>query len=89
MLGTTKHIVANDSKQFAKEIAKFIDSKDQKRGDKSMKEKDKEKDKGKSLMDRIREQKKKGSGSASGPKSKDDDENSTDYWPLIRKVQVK
>lgn len=89
MLGTTKHIVANDSKQFAKEIAKFIDSKDQKRGDKSKKDKAKEKDKGKSLMDRIREQNKKGSGSASGSKSKDDDENGPAYWPLIRQVQVK
>jgi hypothetical protein len=31
-LGTTKKIVAQDSKIFAQEIAKYIDSKDQKRG---------------------------------------------------------
>lgn len=89
MLGTTKHIVSNNSKQFAKEISKYIDSKDQKRGDKSKKAKAKDKDKGTSLMDRLREQNKKGSGSASGSKSKDNDENGPAYWPLIRQVQVK
>lgn len=38
-LGTTKKICATDSKIFAKEISKYIDSKDQKRG----KDKDKKK----------------------------------------------
>jgi hypothetical protein len=50
ILGTTKKIVARDSKIFAQEIAKYIDSKDQKRGkkkDKEAKKKDKdEKDAG-------------------------------------------
>ncbi|KAI9063349.1 hypothetical protein FKP32DRAFT_1592405 [Trametes sanguinea] len=46
LLGTTKHISAPDSKTFAKEISKYIDSKDQKRGDKKdKKDKDKKKDK--------------------------------------------
>ncbi|EAU84723.2 hypothetical protein CC1G_00242 [Coprinopsis cinerea okayama7 len=53
ILGTTKKIVAKDSKQFGKEIAKYIDSKDQKRGDK--KDKKKEKKKEKSVMDKVRE----------------------------------
>lgn len=45
-MGTTKHISAADSKQFAKEIAKYIDSKD-KRGDRKKKlPSDKEKEKG-------------------------------------------
>ena len=34
ILGTTKRVVANNSKEFGKEIAKYIDSKNQKRGDK-------------------------------------------------------
>ena len=46
LLGTTKHISSPDSKTFAKEISKYIDSKDQKRGDKKDK-KDKKKDKDK------------------------------------------
>ncbi|KAH9943050.1 uncharacterized protein BXZ73DRAFT_40115 [Epithele typhae] len=43
LLGTTKQISSPDSKAFAKEISKYIDSKDQKRGDKKDKKKDKEK----------------------------------------------
>ncbi|KAH7922469.1 hypothetical protein BV22DRAFT_1106623 [Leucogyrophana mollusca] len=42
ILGTTKNIVAKDSKTFSHEIGKYIDSKDQKRSDKK---KDKKKDK--------------------------------------------
>lgn len=34
-LGTTKRIVAKNSAQFSQEIAKFIDSKERKRGEKS------------------------------------------------------
>ncbi|TBU32140.1 hypothetical protein BD311DRAFT_775680 [Dichomitus squalens] len=45
LLGTTKQICAPDSRTFAKEIGKYIDSKDQKRGDKKDKKKDKDKDK--------------------------------------------
>jgi len=35
ILGTTKHVVANTSEEFGKEIAKYIDSKNQKCGDKA------------------------------------------------------
>lgn len=45
LLGTTKKITAKDSKEFAKEIAKYIDSKDQDRGKKSKDKKDKDKKK--------------------------------------------
>ncbi|OSC99144.1 hypothetical protein PYCCODRAFT_1446932 [Trametes coccinea BRFM310] len=46
LLGTTKHISAPDSRAFAKEVSKYIDSKDQKRGSKKdKKDKDKKKDK--------------------------------------------
>jgi hypothetical protein len=38
ILGTTKHVVASTSKEFGKEIAKYIDSKNQKRGDKGKKD---------------------------------------------------
>ncbi|KAI0773956.1 hypothetical protein C8Q74DRAFT_798482 [Fomes fomentarius] len=43
LLGTTKHISAPESRTFAKDISKYIDSKDQKRGDKKDKKKDKDK----------------------------------------------
>ncbi|TDL29353.1 hypothetical protein BD410DRAFT_18164 [Rickenella mellea] len=39
LLGTTKKIIAKNSKEFAREISKYIDSKDQKRGDKKKKDK--------------------------------------------------
>ncbi|KAJ7276327.1 hypothetical protein B0H12DRAFT_1084814 [Mycena haematopus] len=45
ILGQTKKIVARDSKAFGIEIAKYIDSKDQKRGKDKDKSKDKSKDK--------------------------------------------
>src|SRR6266545_2352067 len=55
ILGITKTISAKDSKSFSKEIAKYIDSKDQKRGKKDKDgKKDKEKNKGPSLMDKVR-----------------------------------
>ena len=38
ILGTTKRVIANNSKEFGKEIAKYIDSKNQKRGDKGKKD---------------------------------------------------
>lgn len=100
-MGTTKHIIANNSKTFGKEIGKYIDSKDQKRSDKSKKkdktkEKDKkEREKGKSLIEQIREQnKKKNAALGIGPppsssKDRDDDEDGPAFWPLIRQVQVK
>ncbi|KAF8193876.1 hypothetical protein K438DRAFT_826817 [Mycena galopus ATCC 62051] len=48
ILGETEKIVAKDSKAFGKEIAKYIDSEDQRRGnDKDKKDKDKNKNKDK------------------------------------------
>lgn len=94
--------MANDSKSFAKEIGKYIDSKDQKRGEKSKKDKAKEKEKkekqkGKSLIEKMREQNKSknaslGIGAGQGSKSAakpEDDPDGPAYWPLIRQVQVK
>lgn len=82
ILGTTKHICANDSKSFAKEIAKYIDSKDQKRGDKKDK-KEKEKAKELSMMDKLM----KNLGKDSGKKKESYDEPA--FWPLIRQVNVR
>ena len=96
MLGTTKHIVANDSRSFAKEIGKYIDSKDQKRGDKKDKKANKQKkDQGKSLIEKLREQNQK-NGAGAGAKGNghkrredDDDPDGPAFWPLIRQVRVK
>jgi hypothetical protein len=76
VLGTTKKISAKNSSTFAQEIAKYIDSKDQKRGSK----KDKTKVSDKSPMslltkDKNKETKKKDHGPA--------------LWPLIRQVNVR
>ncbi|KAG2369878.1 hypothetical protein BDR07DRAFT_1526349 [Suillus spraguei] len=76
VLGTTKKISAKNSTIFAQEIAKYIDSKDQKRGSK----KDKIKVFDGSLMslitkDKNKETKKKDHGPA--------------LWPLIRQVNVR
>ncbi|KZT24461.1 hypothetical protein NEOLEDRAFT_1134832 [Neolentinus lepideus HHB14362 ss-1] len=87
ILGTTKNIVAKDSKAFAQEISKYIDSKDQKRGDKKKdkeKSKDKEeKSKGQSLMDMLRGE--------SGKKKEKEKESgdSAAFWPIIRQVRVR
>jgi hypothetical protein len=91
ILGTTKTIVAKDSKVFAKEIGKYIDSKDQKRGSKKDKDGDKDKSKGPSLMDKVR--------SAAGlpnrntdkskKTSKTNDPDAPALWPLIRQVNVR
>ncbi|KAH9951754.1 Dynamin family-domain-containing protein [Amylocystis lapponica] len=89
ILGTTKHITANDSKTFGKEIGKYIDSKDQKRGDKKDKKgkekKDKEKEKEKPKENILSKFLKDNSG-----KKKDkDDVDGPAYWPLIRQVNVR
>ncbi|KAJ7179922.1 hypothetical protein C8R43DRAFT_870220 [Mycena crocata] len=55
ILGATKNIVAKDSKTFGAEIAKYIDSKDQKKKDKDKKEKRKEKDNTPALWPLIRQ----------------------------------
>jgi len=82
ILGTTKTITAKDSKAFAKEIGKYIDSKDQKRGKKDKKEKTK----GPTLMDKVR---KSAGMSTSKSKDKDQDLDSPALWPLIRQVNVR
>ncbi|EMD41072.1 hypothetical protein CERSUDRAFT_63001 [Gelatoporia subvermispora B] len=92
ILGTTKHISAPNSKEFGKEIAKYIDSKE-KRGEKKSKkdkgkEKEKSKDKEPSLMDKVF--KSIGKKDSSSSKKKDGDtSNDPALWPLIRQVNVK
>jgi hypothetical protein len=86
ILGTTKKIVAKDSKTFGKEIAKYIDSKDQKRGDKKDKN---DKSKEKSLMDKVGQaagQSIAAKNAKQSSKSKDDEPA---LWPLIRQVNVR
>jgi hypothetical protein len=91
ILSATKTISAKDSKAFAKEIAKYIDSKDQKRGKKDKDKKDKEKSKQPSLMDKVRNAAGMASrGTAtSSSKSKDADLDAPALWPLIRQVNVR
>lgn len=63
ILGTTKKIVAKDSKVFAQEIGKYIDSKDQKRGKKDKsKSKAKENDFGDFFSKERQECSKQGKG---------------------------
>jgi len=77
-LGTTKHICAKDSKAFAAAIAKYIDSKDQKRDANGKKDKKKDK-KDKKDKKSKKDEKTKGIDPSDGPA----------LWPLIRQVQVK
>jgi hypothetical protein len=82
--------VARDSKVFAKEIGKYIDSKDQKRGSKKDKDKEKAKSKGPSLMDKARS----AAGLlnrnlATGTSKKTNDIDAPAFWPLIRQVNVR
>ncbi|KAI0079668.1 hypothetical protein K474DRAFT_1683062 [Panus rudis PR-1116 ss-1] len=90
ILGTTKHISTNDSKSFAKEIGKYIDSKDQKRGDKKKAKakeitKEKDKPKGLSLLEKFKQK------NARNTNKKDDDYDPEGpaFWPLIRQVNVR
>ncbi|THG94658.1 hypothetical protein EW026_g6853 [Hermanssonia centrifuga] len=79
-----------DSKAFAQEIGKYIDSKDQKRGDKKEKnaKEKKDKDKGKSIIEKLREQNNKRMGTGNGSQDKSHDLEEPAFWPLIRQVQV-
>ncbi|KDQ65115.1 hypothetical protein JAAARDRAFT_188367 [Jaapia argillacea MUCL 33604] len=86
ILGTTKNITAKDPKSFGHAISKYIDSKDQKRGDKKgdkdKKSKEKENSKQPSLHDILQ--------GKDGSKKKDkDDVDGPALWPLIRQVQVR
>ncbi|KAF9569032.1 hypothetical protein CPC08DRAFT_790765 [Agrocybe pediades] len=84
ILGSTKTITAKDSQAFAKEISKFIDSKNQKRGKKDKAEKPKPKEP--SLMDRVRNL--VGMGGSSKSKEQNDADTAA-FWPLIRQVNVR
>lgn len=91
ILGRTKTIVAKDSKIFAKEIGKYIDSKDQKRGSKKDK-KSKEKDKSKepSLLNKARSAAGLPNRNlATGTSKKTNDKDAPALWPLIRQVNVR
>ncbi|KAG6894377.1 hypothetical protein C0992_006391 [Termitomyces sp. T32_za158] len=79
-LGTTKNIIATDSESFAKEIGKYINSNDEKRGDKR---KDKAKLKGQAL-DNVNE-----ASGTSGSKDQTADADVPALWPLIRQVNVR
>lgn len=81
-MGSTKTISTPDSKAFAKEIAKYIDSKDHKRG---KKDKEKSKPKEPSLMDKVR----KIAGTSTSKKTDQDDADAPALWPLIRQVNVR
>ena len=95
MLGTTKKIVARNSKEFAAEIAKYIDSKDQSRGKKDKKSKrsaEKEEKKGQTIMEKIQAATKKSGENAAKKTSSDKESNTKDapaLWPLIRQVNVR
>jgi len=90
ILGTTKKITAKDSCTFAKEIAKYIDSKDQSRGkkDKKEKEKEKEKEKSQSLMTTVRVMNAQHPRNIDKPKTSPGDDRCA-LWPLIRQVNVR
>lgn len=88
ILGTTTKVSAKDSRTFAKEIAKYIDSKDQKRGKKDKKDKEKTKEQEKSLMAVVR------AVTAQHPRNRDQPNTSSQIdepalWPLIRQVNVR
>ena len=84
ILGTTKNIVAKDSTIFAQEIAKYIDSKDQKRGKKDKKDK-KSKPKETSFADMFSKE----NQTAAQQKNKEQKDDGPALWPLIRQVNVR
>ncbi|KAJ3510297.1 hypothetical protein NLJ89_g4757 [Agrocybe chaxingu] len=87
-LGTTKNICAKDSKSFAKEIGRYIDSKDQKRGKKDKKDKDKPKEP--SLMDKARNTAGMMMRNTAWTSNTSRAEvNDAALWPLIRQVNVR
>ncbi|KAI0320228.1 hypothetical protein OF83DRAFT_1215368 [Amylostereum chailletii] len=79
MLGTVKKIVAKDSKAFAQEVAKYVDSKEKKRGDNKDKKDKKDKNKEKSLSEIL----------GNKPKNKEESSEGPAFWPLIRLVNVR
>ena len=90
ILGTTKNIIAKDSKVFAQEISKYVDSKDQKRGKKDKKEKkDKDKSKPKETSSAEKSSKEKQTIAQQKDKEQKDDGPAPALWPLIRQVNVR
>lgn len=87
ILGTRKKISAKDARSFTKEIAKYIDSKDQKRGKKDT-NKEKEKNKGPSLMSTVRAQAAQHPRNMGAPKTSASGDEPA-LWPLIRQVNVR
>lgn len=88
VLGSKKTVSAKDSKTFAKEIGKYIDSKDKR----SKKDKPKEKKKEPTVMDKVRAQAAKlvpqrDTRPVKGPD--DSDPDGPAFWPLIRQVNVR
>ncbi|KAF7983849.1 hypothetical protein HWV62_18164, partial [Athelia sp. TMB] len=88
MLGTTTKIVAKDSKVFAEQIGKYIDSKDQKRGKKDKKDK-KDKDKPKPSAGSFGEYFSKEKQEEAQRKEKASKDDGPALWPLIRQVNVR
>ncbi|KAK0206486.1 Dynamin family-domain-containing protein [Desarmillaria ectypa] len=99
ILGDTKKIVARNSKEFAAEIAKYIDSKDQSRGKKNKKNKkdkanvEKEEKKGETIMEKIQAAANKNDGDKTAKKKSSDKGSDIKdvpaLWPLIRQVNVR
>lgn len=73
-LGTTKKISAENSIAFAQEIEEYIDSTDEKRGDKKDK---KDKDKNKTTEDKDED------------KAMENKDDGPTLWPLIRQVNIR
>ena len=80
ILGTTKTIVAKDSKAFAKEIGEYVDSKDQKRGSKKYKNK---------VRNAVGLPSRNPATDTSEKTSKTRDPDAPALWPLIRQVNVR
>ncbi|KAK0486897.1 hypothetical protein EDD18DRAFT_1192269 [Armillaria luteobubalina] len=95
ILGTTKKIVARNSKEFATEISKYIDSKDQSRGKKDKKKKrsaEKEEKKGPTILEKIQAVAKKNGEKTTKKTPSDNESNARDapaLWPLICQVNVR
>ena len=75
-LGTTKHICAKDSKAFAVEISKYIESKDQRHNRR----------KSKNSKDEKKKEKKDGDSRKNDTKEVTDSDPA--LWPLIRQVMI-
>lgn len=93
ILGTTKSIVAKDSKTFAKQVAKYVDSKDQSRGKKD-KKKDKTTEIGEPVLyttvqERIMAAARKEAIQEKKKKEREEQESAPAFWPLIRLVNVR